>query len=335
MSLGDGAFEELLIGSFQGDETQRVGFTGEGRSPAEGHEIFVPMSPTVPLDGDMSCGGCGGRVWDRFILYAVGQAWHSTCLRCSLCQCELQMHPSLFCRDGKIYCQQDYYRLFSEGACAQCARPIPSSTLVMRSGALTFHPHCFTCQECNVILLPGSLYFLHGRNLYCEAHYHGSSTTNLSQHCQRRQKEADGEEPVSSPEIRPGEGAAGDKTQGRAKRIRTCFRSEQLRAMESYFALKHNPNGKDWSSLSYKTGLPKRVLQQPRACETSTIDQLQLSLLTAPLEEAPPSPCQQSQRFKDSFYFDSSTEVGAGLCPLTSFESGESGIKEETGENYR
>lgn len=71
----------------------------------------------------------------------------------------------------------------------------------------------------------------------------------------------DGEDPVSSPEIRPGEGAAGDKTQGRTKRIRTCFRREQLRTMESYFALKHNPNGKDWSSLSYKTGLPKRVLQ--------------------------------------------------------------------------
>ncbi|XP_023665407.1 LIM/homeobox protein Awh-like [Paramormyrops kingsleyae] len=377
MSSGDGAFEELLIGSFQGDETQRVGFTGEGRSPAEGHENFVPMSPTVPLEGDMSCGGCGGRVWDRFILYAVGQAWHSTCLRCSLCQCELQMHPSLFCRDGKIYCQQDYYSLFSVGACARCAQPIPSSTLVMRSGALTFHPHCFTCQECNVILLPGSLYFLHGRNLYCEAHYHGSSMTNLSQHCQLRHKEGDGEEPVSSPEIQPGEGAAGDKTQARAKRIRTCFRSEQLRAMESYFALKHNPNGKDWSSLSYKTGLPKRVLQvwfqnaraklrrslsinesqsgspapppastttsasmcltnsqQPLACETSTIDQLELSLLTAPLEEAPQSPYQQSQGFKDSFYFDSSTEVRAGLCPLTSFELEESGIKEETGENY-
>lgn len=43
MSSGDGAFEELLIGSFQGDETQRVGFTSEGWNPAEEHENFVPM----------------------------------------------------------------------------------------------------------------------------------------------------------------------------------------------------------------------------------------------------------------------------------------------------
>ncbi|XP_066524836.1 LIM/homeobox protein Lhx9-like [Hoplias malabaricus] len=103
--------------------------------------------------------------------------------------------------------------------------------------------------------------------------------------------------------------------------MRTCFRREQLRALEAYFAQKHNPDGKDWISLSSHTGLPKRVLQvwfqnaraklrrslstdstthpEPMATvamassedainyQTSTIDQLELSLLTAPISESP------------------------------------------------
>lgn len=71
----------------------------------------------------------------------------------------------------------------------------------------------------------------------------------------------EGEESVSSPEPRLDEGVAGGRTRRRTKRIRTCFRSEQLRALESYFAQKHNPDGKDWTCLAHKTGLPKRVLQ--------------------------------------------------------------------------
>ena len=58
-----------------------------------------------------------------------------------------------------------------------------------------------------------------------------------------------------------GEAVAGGRVRRQNKRIRTCFRSEQLRALESYFAQKHNPDGKDWTCLAHKTGLPKRVLQ--------------------------------------------------------------------------
>ncbi|XP_076017905.1 LIM/homeobox protein Lhx2-like isoform X2 [Genypterus blacodes] len=129
---------------------------------------------------------------------------------------------------------------------------------------------------------------------------------------------------------------AGGRVRRRTKRIRTCFRSEQLRALESYFAQKHNPDGKDWTCLAHKTGLPKRVLQvwfqnaraklrrslstddsaasspaaAPRGVSmatgsspqsgpapgpvlhfhTSTIDHMQLSLLTAPLADPAQTP---------------------------------------------
>uniref|UniRef100_A0A3Q3F7V0 LIM zinc-binding domain-containing protein n=1 Tax=Kryptolebias marmoratus TaxID=37003 RepID=A0A3Q3F7V0_KRYMA len=68
----------------------------------------------VPAAGSiqepMICAGCGEQVCDRFFLLAAGRVWHGSCLRCSQCHCELQAHPSLFWRDGNIYCQQDYCR---------------------------------------------------------------------------------------------------------------------------------------------------------------------------------------------------------------------------------
>lgn len=77
----------------------------------------------------------------------------------------------------------------------------------------------------------------------------------------QNQVSGEGEDSVSSPEPRLDDRVMGGRTRRRTKRIRTCFRSEQLRALESYFAQKHNPDGKDWTCLAYKTGLPKRVLQ--------------------------------------------------------------------------
>uniref|UniRef100_A0A3P8PHA0 LIM zinc-binding domain-containing protein n=1 Tax=Astatotilapia calliptera TaxID=8154 RepID=A0A3P8PHA0_ASTCA len=53
---------------------------------------------------------CTALLLDRFFLLAAGRVWHNPCLRCSQCQCELQTHPSLYWRDGNIYCQQDYCR---------------------------------------------------------------------------------------------------------------------------------------------------------------------------------------------------------------------------------
>lgn len=86
--------------------------------------------------------------------------------------------------------------MFGGGQCARCFQPIPASALVMRSGGLTFHPQCFSCQvglkrhvppaplrpltcaapvlqECDVTLMPGNLYCMQGQNLYCQAHYQG------------------------------------------------------------------------------------------------------------------------------------------------------------------
>uniref|UniRef100_A0A3P9KT18 LIM/homeobox protein Lhx9 n=1 Tax=Oryzias latipes TaxID=8090 RepID=A0A3P9KT18_ORYLA len=223
---------------------------------------FDPLIPKVFLNtfsvsirDPMVCAGCGELVCDRFFLLAAGRVWHGVCLRCSLCHCELQTHASLYWRDGNIYCQQDYCRIFGGGQCARCFQPIPPSALVMRSGDLTFHPQCFSCQVCP------NLHFclFTGANLYCESHYQEDG-----EYYSQKLNECEGlllPYSVSSPEPRLDDKAGGGRSRRRSKRIRTCFRREQLRALESYFAQKHNPDGKDWTCLAHKTGLPKRVLQ--------------------------------------------------------------------------
>ncbi|KAM6974972.1 LIM/homeobox protein Awh-like [Tautogolabrus adspersus] len=344
MSPDNRALEDLLYSSDLGDEVEGAELNAAPEGAEERAAAADNAPAAVSIQEPMMCAGCGEQVCDRFFLLAAGGVWHGACLRCSQCHCELQTHPSLYWRDGNIYCQQDYCRMFSGGQCARCFQPIPASALVMRSGDLTFHPHCFSCQDCDVKLIPGNLYCMQGQNIYCQSHYHDDGSFTLTHDLQpeqntkeaHNQASAEGEESVSSPEPRLDDRGAGGRTRRRTKRIRTCFRSEQLRALEMYFAQKHNPDGKDWTCLAHKTGLPKRVLQvwfqnaraklrrslstedsgvnspsaplrgatmptrsPPPNCSTldqscpfptSTIDHLQLSLLTSPLSDPPVSP---------------------------------------------
>lgn len=79
--------------------------------PMWNKSVCLSQTPTaVSIQEPMMCAGCGEQVCDRFFLLAAGRVWHSVCLRCSQCHCELQTHPSLYWRDGNIYCQQDYCR---------------------------------------------------------------------------------------------------------------------------------------------------------------------------------------------------------------------------------
>lgn len=64
----------------------------------------------VSIQEPIMCTGCGEQVCERYFLLATGRVWHNGCLRCSQCQCDLQTHPSLYCRDGNIYCLLDYCR---------------------------------------------------------------------------------------------------------------------------------------------------------------------------------------------------------------------------------
>ncbi|XP_072530128.1 LIM/homeobox protein Awh-like [Salminus brasiliensis] len=355
LSPEDATHDEMLYRGFH--DNSEGGAEPSGQSDGSIRDDISTPSPSL-VAAPLICGGCGERVSDRVVLLAAGQAWHGACLRCSQCQCELQTHSSLYCRDGSIFCQHDYCSLFGIGRCARCAQPIPSSALVMKSGNMSFHLHCFSCQECDVTLLPGNLYCVEGRSLYCQSHYQTDGTSpSLYSNSQ-----GEAEESVSSPEPRLDERAQRGGAHRRVKRMRTCFQREQLKALEAYFAQKHNPDGKDWISLSNHTGLPKRVLQvwfqnaraklrrslssdTPHAAisafssgdetmatvsmtpsqdvlpqQTSTIDQLELSLLTAPISETSlnhtVNHTSSMEPYKDLAYLDYNTQNAHVLASL-------------------
>lgn len=57
------------------------------------------------------CIGCGCKISDRFLLFALDGYWHCHCLKCSCCQAQLaEIGSSCFTKRGLILCKSDYIR---------------------------------------------------------------------------------------------------------------------------------------------------------------------------------------------------------------------------------
>ncbi|RZF37768.1 hypothetical protein LSTR_LSTR012483 [Laodelphax striatellus] len=132
---------------------------GGGGCPGGGDELVV-------------CAGCGGRICDRYYLYAVDRRWHAACLQCSQCHRALDKEVTCFARDGSIYCKKDYYRLFGARRCGRCQASILSSELVMRARDHVFHVNCFSCSVCTAVLTKGDHFGMRDGALFCRLHYH-------------------------------------------------------------------------------------------------------------------------------------------------------------------
>ncbi|XP_056889900.1 LIM domain transcription factor LMO4.1-like isoform X2 [Takifugu flavidus] len=123
-----------------------------------------------------SCAGCGGRIWDRFLLFSMERYWHARCLRCSCCQAQLgDLGPSCYSKGGMILCRSDYLRLFGHGgACRGCSQAIPASEMVMRAQGSVYHLKCFSCATCRVRLVPGDRFHYINGTIFCEQDRPGS-----------------------------------------------------------------------------------------------------------------------------------------------------------------
>lgn len=83
---------------------------GQGASAAIGPGGSC-VSPSGGPVGVKQCYGCQGNILDRFLLYALDHYWHTTCLKCSLCQVQLEeVGSSCFTRAGMILCKPDYIK---------------------------------------------------------------------------------------------------------------------------------------------------------------------------------------------------------------------------------
>jgi len=68
-------------------------------------------SKQLAAGGPRSCHGCGCTITDRYMLEAVERYWHEACLKCSCCNCQLDiLGCTLFSRGGLLLCRRDYLR---------------------------------------------------------------------------------------------------------------------------------------------------------------------------------------------------------------------------------
>ncbi|KAI1882365.1 hypothetical protein AGOR_G00249930 [Albula goreensis] len=117
-----------------------------------------------------ACGGCGGQISDRFLLFSMERYWHTRCLKCSCCHAQLgDLASTCYSKAGMILCRNDYIRLFGHsGACSACGQSIPASEMVMRAQGNVYHLKCFTCTTCRNRLLPGDRFHYVNGAIFCE-----------------------------------------------------------------------------------------------------------------------------------------------------------------------
>lgn len=104
----------------------------------------APNLQTVEVLPKGNCCVCKKPIYGQ-VVSALGKAWHLECFTCYHCGIELG-RENFFERDGKPYCENDYYNLFSP-KCAYCSQPIIDKCV--SALGKTWHPGCFNCCNCN------------------------------------------------------------------------------------------------------------------------------------------------------------------------------------------
>uniref|UniRef100_A0A7N8Y5F9 LIM domain kinase 1 n=1 Tax=Mastacembelus armatus TaxID=205130 RepID=A0A7N8Y5F9_9TELE len=85
---------------------------------------------------------------------------------CLCCECSCILYRWYYEREGQLYCKKHYWARYGEH-CHGCKETIATG-LVMVAGEPKYHPECFTCTSCQMIIGEGDTYTLVERSkLYC------------------------------------------------------------------------------------------------------------------------------------------------------------------------
>ncbi|XP_030835271.1 LIM domain-binding protein 3 isoform X8 [Strongylocentrotus purpuratus] len=108
------------------------------------------------------CEGCNDPVRGTFVT-AFGRNWHPEHFVCAHCHENLQ-GKGVIEDKGKIYCEEDYMRLYAP-KCASCMGSI-TGECVKAMGA-EYHPACFTCVVCSQPITGDGFHMQDGM-MYCK-----------------------------------------------------------------------------------------------------------------------------------------------------------------------
>uniref|UniRef100_A0A672RWC8 LIM domain kinase 1 n=1 Tax=Sinocyclocheilus grahami TaxID=75366 RepID=A0A672RWC8_SINGR len=107
----------------------------------------------------------------------------SLCVRC--CVCNLVLSHWYYERDGQFFCKKDYWSRFGE-QCHGCSESITTG-LIMVAGKHKYHPECFLCESCGMVIGDGDSFTLVDyANLYCgQCGYQKVSMQHSAAKCSR------------------------------------------------------------------------------------------------------------------------------------------------------
>ncbi|XP_002124033.2 LIM/homeobox protein Lhx9 [Ciona intestinalis] len=249
-------------------------------SPTLLYTPFFLTSPSNSYEGKFvqKCAGCHQVILDRSYLFVEDSYWHMGCLKCCACAQPLDNSRTCFVKDTRVYCRNDYKRLFGSQLCTHCGVFIEPHELVMRVHDRVYHANykCFSCCSCQRPFTTGQEFVEVAPNLICMDCCDRESSSeyfDINLHKPGRPKKRKAIMTSSHLDSMGGmavnyvtEEIRSDTERmnfppHKSKRMRTSFKHHQLRAMKAYFHQNHNPDAKDLKQLAQETGLTKRVLQ--------------------------------------------------------------------------
>jgi len=119
---------------------------------------------------------------------ALGQKWHrDCCLRCATCK-KILKEDNYIAEKDKAYCKADWVKQFAP-KCHDCGKGVGqvlTGEAVIALGR-EYHPHCFYCKDCN-LLLDERTYYEVDNEPYCQEHYHNKTCVDCLKAKQERLK---------------------------------------------------------------------------------------------------------------------------------------------------
>ncbi|KAF2209757.1 hypothetical protein CERZMDRAFT_86719 [Cercospora zeae-maydis SCOH1-5] len=121
------------------------------------------------------CRGCGHMIEGKSVKAADGRLtgrWHKACFVCRTCDAPF-LTADFYVINNHPYCEHHYHEQ-NDSLCHGCNRGIEGqyleTTTSTRQGVIDkkYHPRCFTCSQCRVILTDD--YFEISCRVYCERH---------------------------------------------------------------------------------------------------------------------------------------------------------------------